>query len=185
MTTIAKRRALFAFLAAATLVAPAALHAQTEVQVGGVWIHDFVWGPYLGVLHETLIGKPKVDTTWVDLGDGRRQPVLTRVGRVWVLTGWLGGGLVDGPRGEGLEGSVHAQLGITHRQPNAFVDRVGVLADVYGVRHRAGLGASAAIRMKAAFWVHGGVIRTDGSLRPAFGVRVQQTLLAELGRFIF
>ena len=60
---------------------PPALHAQTEVQVAGVWVNDYVRGPYVGVLHDWLVGPVKVDTTWVELGGGRRQPVTARVGR--------------------------------------------------------------------------------------------------------
>lgn len=170
-------------VAAATLTGAPGLHAQTEVQVGGVWVHDFQRGPYVGVLQEWLIGSERVDTTWVDLGGGRRQAVPTRVGRLWTLTSWIGAGPVDGPGAKGLELGLHGQLGVTRRRPNSVVDRVGVLADVYGVRW--GIGASATVRLKTAFWLDAGVVHARGSLRPAFGVRLQASLLAELGRFIF
>ena len=169
-------------LAAVTLATAAPLHAQTEIQVGGVWVSDAARGPYLGALHEWPVGPTRMDTTWVDLGDEGRQAVPRRTGRLWTITAWVGGGMVDGPRGRGLEAALHGQFGVTRRRPSSVVDRVGVLADVHAVRW--GVGASAAIRLKTAFWLHAGVMRSGGTLRPSVGMRLQGSLLTELGRFI-
>lgn len=168
-------------LATGTLPGPRSVQAQTEVAASALWASAVAVGGYLGVHQDWLVGAVRFDTTWVSMPDGGQAAIPRRIGRVWTVTGWAGMGVVKRPGRRGPQVGLHGQLGITRRRFSGPIDRVGLMLDGFAIQW--GAGASLTARLKAAVWVHGGAIWARRAAHPTLGIRIQKSIIEELGRF--